>query len=815
MPDNNFVNIMLISGNINYFNRIIKKYDTLAEYQALGSYYITTVNFDPGNNLQTTLVLGTSGVNALTYDCNYLLVYTTTNNTTTIQQRWWVMDQKRTRAGQYTLSLKRDVIADFYDIVTEAPCFIEKATIRDNSNPLIFNKEDMTLNQIKKNETFLKDETNVAWLVGYIARNYTGETFSSNYDARFDYDSDTLPYTAGTYSCVNNVSIDLDVYIDFIDGVYYLQKNYISFNNAKFSSFTAHPGNVIKSPGSVTNYPYQAKRGVGNSPIIPNPVAICNAVGGQMVINKASIETAFRTTTGTVSEDDYEEIINLNGKIYKDTSVTPAKYYRINVLSSILHTIWRVTSDTAFGVAIDTSIKKPVQQNIVDLTGGYDSAAGYTKMNISEATLNVSFTEIFPEGYTISISNTRNRLNDAPYDMFCIPYPATGYIKAITSWTSTSVYSYIPIMRSSSMHVAEIIASHLGPNDYLYDIQILPYCPMRNLMGSFELGSENFEQCLNLIALTENKDYDKVIATQNSNPVNVIFWSTTSTRSIDIFHNISIQNAKIENETKMFRLVSPNYCGMFEFSPAMNGGVNYFHVDLTYKPYQPYIHVNPNFKSLYGDDFYDNRGLICGGDFSIALVDDKWANFQINNKNYQLIFDREVQSLEFTRRQERVKELIGGFSGIAQGAASGAAAGGVYGAAAGAALSTVGGVIDIAMSEAQYKENLSLKKDLYNYNLGNIQALPNSLVKSMSLNANYKYWPFLEEYECTDIEKEALVKKLKYDGMTVMVIGKMSDYIVEDEETFIKGQIIRLENLPEASDVAYEIYNEIKRGVFI
>ena len=51
--------------------------------------------------------------------------------------------------------------------------------------------------------------------------------------------------------------------------------------------------------------------------------------------------------------------------------------------------------------------------------------------------------------------------------------------------------------------------------------------------------------------------------------------------------------------------------------------------------------------------------------------------------------------------------------------------------------------------------------------------------------------------------------------MTVMKIGKISDYLAAEEETFIKGQMIRLTNLPEAADVAYEIYNEIKRGVFI
>ena len=48
--------------------------------------------------------------------------------------------------------------------------FIEKATL-DPDNPLIFNSENMSYNQIKQSETLLKDGTECAWIVGYMARN--------------------------------------------------------------------------------------------------------------------------------------------------------------------------------------------------------------------------------------------------------------------------------------------------------------------------------------------------------------------------------------------------------------------------------------------------------------------------------------------------------------------------------------------------------------------------------------------------------------------------------------------------------------------
>ena len=84
------------------------------------------------------------------------------------------------------------------------------------------------------------------------------------------------------------------------------------------------------------------------------------------------------------------------------------------------------------------------------------------------------------------------------------------------------------------------------------------------------------------------------------------------------------EELKVANECDMYRLVSPNFSGQFEFSLAKNGGsISKINVDCTFKPYTPYLHLNPDFGGLYGQDFNDARGLICGGDFSIARVTDQ------------------------------------------------------------------------------------------------------------------------------------------------------------------------------------------------
>jgi hypothetical protein len=115
--------------------------------------------------------------------------------------------------------------------------------------------------------------------------------------------------------------------------------------------------------------------------------------------------------------------------------------------------------------------------------------------------------------------------------------------------------------------------------------------------------------------------------------------------------------------------------------------------------------------------------------------------------------------------------------------------------------------------EEDIMDGESWNMEIETYNLGNIQALPNTLTKVTTLTENFKIFPFLEFYDCTDIEKEALRNKIKYNGMIVMRIGKIEDYR-DGEEHFVSGQLIRLEGINEDSHVIAEIANEIKEGAY-
>ena len=195
------------------------------------------------------------------------------------------------------------------------------------------------------------------------------------------------------------------------------------------------------------------------------------------------------------------------------------------------------------------------------------------------------------------------------------------------------------------------------------------------------------------------------------------------------------------------------------------------------------------------------------------------------------MFDRQIKNLDVNNsvamQQAEFQSVAGAFTGGIGGAVSGAlvgAKGGGYGALAGGLIGGVGGLamgvgggaLDVENLKKLQGEARSYAIDMYNYNLQNIQAIPTSITKTTALTYNTRIWPFIEYHTCTNIEKQAFRDKLRYNGMTVMTIGKLSDYeTTSGEKQFFIGDIVRLPDLVDDNHMATEIYNEIKKGVYI
>ena len=162
--------------------------------------------------------------------------------------------------------------------------------------------------------------------------------------------------------------------------------------------------------------------------------------------------------------------------------------------------------------------------------------------------------------------------------------------------------------------------------------------------------------------------------------------------------------------------------------------------------------------------------------------------------------------------------ILSPITGGATIAAAGGQFGGMPGAIGGAIGGAVGGLatsaLDYANTIKMMKENRQYSIDMYGYNLQNIQAVPTSLTKTSALTYNTRVWPFIEYYTCTDAERNALKDKIKYNGMTIMKIGKLTDYSL-GEDKFYKGQLIRLSDVRIDGHMAFEIYNELNKGVYL
>lgn len=843
----------------NYYNRIVKKEDTLNAYlDYLIGNPIQKVNFVPNDYINTTQIINWNDQHP-----DYLLAVTEEGK---IDSRWFVVSTDRTRNGQLLLTLHRDLVVDFYDQTINAPCFIEKATVSDD-DPAIFNNENMSFNQILTNSTPLMDETQSPWLVGYFAKNTTIEDLDINYESDLvpDYlvsslnDLPFYQYLNKTYTNFGDVAIDViarggstsnrTLYMNSFNRFGAVNppakaKNYTVENGFAYITegtseenrtgyFAQMLGYIDKTPLTGSEVQTGSTGGIVNIPIYISAAKrftpyLVNAIPST---TWSTIDEQVRIYTGNINTSEINQYVN---KIVKLTS---GKYYKVLLRTEGAASDFSAPIPAYNIPNIDRIVRNAYnsamngyKKNEPTISAGMSASVNATGTSANDFVCTIrtsasSKATLYLEEITdtrlsakLNTAPTHLHLTDAPYDMFCMPYSDD-----VTIHTKDGDFKSNKIL---SFAVMNAIAEKYGGSTNLYDIQLLPYCPLRNYIS----GTKRLDLTLASSLSTGVDQYYYVLDETGVAKLGVFMYCGSSQDTFDINYRIPITNYKIQSECDMYRLCSPNYSSIFEFNAAKNRGVEKFNVDFSYKPFTPYIHLNPNFKAtgLYGLDRNEPRGLICGGDFSISMVNDQFATYELQNKNYQLSFQRQIENMEVKNDIQRTQDMVSIFTGALTGAGGGAALGMMVGGPIGAAVGGVGGALasvgggvgDYLLNEKLRNEALDYTKDQFGYQLGNIQALPNTIAKVTTFNPNNKIFPVLEYYTCTDIEKEALENKIKYNGMTVMRISTIQNFRKVDK-TYIKGKIIRFAGdnvnleLDEDSHIANAIANEIYQGVYI
>lgn len=789
--------ILLLKGYNNYFNRIVKKESSITDYKTASTSYLEygNVNFEPNDGIFTSLIVGgdtqkkTETVNGqevekiLDFESGGSPDYLIVHNNVTISSRWFVVECVRVRAGQYQLSLKRDVLADFYDDIKNAPCFIEKGTIDDLNNYLLYNSENYAVNQIKTSENLIKDLSGVPWVVGYIARSLAAEPVEGNFGT---IQLNSSGVASGSLTTINN--------------------NYTNFWLTDNSGQTVYAeGNSGDNKFNYTFDTYSKLLTYSiNLPSLPNgtPVLRYSAVAPDDVSGD-NYSVGISNTRAHLSDAPYDMFCIPFGEISLNTA--------------------GVTTDKAAALEIAFEMSKDLGSNLYDIQllpyCPRQDLIGAGKIYEVLGTTSVDYNYIYSGSTIKSIiiwcTKSTDGFTAAAQNEMEVSRETDSVLKT-KSITSTNA-RVITANDYSKVSITDDTIKNLG------NVTVTGITVSKDSYNAASSGIRSFEYN-EVTGYIMGEIYTQFPTGTSTG------WNATITFTYNDYVNQKYLDYKISNECDLYRLVSPNYNGQFEWSIAKStGSATFFNIDFTYKPFQPYIHVMPNFTKLYGQDFDDARGLICGGDFSLPITNDAWTEYQIQNKTYQEMFDRQIKNMDvkFSIASEKqtwatgtqaIEDVFNMADAVKSGYQNGGVAGALYnGIKQGTktALNLQTGWLNSDWNARANAEAHSYAYDMFNYGLQNVQALPYSLSKVSAYNANNKLFPMVEYYTCSAREKQAFKDKLKYNGMSVNAIGKISDYVKSGELRFIKGQLIRLDSIADDSHVANEIYNEVNKGFYI
>lgn len=820
-PQGQSFNTLVITGDQ---STVTLTYNDLPDNGIISKTFLITKGWDPTD----TVVYGIQ-FNAASPDAfNGLLIFSDYVNQCPVKQSWFVLEGDETRKGQFNFSLRRDLVSDDMTAVRTSISNIERCTLTSD-NPLIYNHEPFYFNQVKKDEIFLYDRTACPWIVGYLSASKSdgslpdpiGDTFalSKNYDismASINHDEwEYFTLATGNRAVMANV----DIYAAQFSGLYQTGFLYLDIGCAYFHQ-DKYGSNTESNLGYWDAWPdYTFEYSKDNF----NKMKDSNRSSWINWANLTSLYVNARTDVLTNTEKLNLESLNGKKILFQD-GIYEITFKPYSNATGVL----QGSSNTL----LSNELKSYLQSHI---SGNFH--------NFNDVKFNLSYT--FYDFYikkidetntlTYIIPSTTNKLSDAPYRMFCMPYPnATADARGFMIG-HTSIKKEINLAVVQNIIENTITGSSTGA-DTLYDIQILPYCPIEFASYTDVYGIGNVSDQIMVTvpsSYISGVDYTDITYTDSNNNTSVvgkIFFPKESSFNFTINrtygkgdgpydvlnYKFPITNLKVQNETEFARFCSPNYASAYDFSPAKNNGLNAINVLCTYKPYNPFILVTPEYGGLYGRTFNDSRGLILEGDFSLPIVNSHWTQYELNNKTYQQSFNREIKNMdvEFNiQRQEQLFNAIAGtVKGGAQGAAAGAMVGGGYGAIAGAVIGTttsaIGGALDYNNMMKRQSEAIDYKFDMYNYALQNIKALPTTLTKTSSLNANSKYVPFIELYSATDAEKAILNDFIKYNGMTAGYTGQIN------MSGYVQGNIIRYTGSLGEYEL-FELNKELMKGVYL
>lgn len=351
-------------------------------------------------------------------------------------------------------------------------------------SPFIYNDEGMAFNEIKKSQTLLKDKTNTPWIVGYVSS-----------------DTDFEDYVIGktessrSYPEVSSLGLILKDISDPGQGAQakVFTKGWVYAKIAGPSSSSPMiAGSVLTDAyrpdmnwgGTIFNVSKEAN--LYSSKIPGTDVqAYTNAAAAleeAISAQRGTLAQAFRDHFNYITAAEGATILSLNNSIVY--SVVTNKYYQLKINATSAE--GQTTIDYPFDYLTPDDdaqlyyLMKTMISNVANVDG-FSMYNGDRSIPFSRAATvyDISLAEVAVGGQIRThIPNSRNHLVDAPYDMFALPFNNDNLALA--------------------RQLVVEAPSGEGQKKLIYDVQILPFCPIREYVDN------------SLTNMTVNVDYSQI-----------------------------------------------------------------------------------------------------------------------------------------------------------------------------------------------------------------------------------------------------------------------------------------------------------------
>lgn len=812
-----------------YYTRRIKLYNTISEY---ADYVITTynnINFIYNDGVNTTQILNYNPAQYDNQEPTYVLIQ---DYDTGELSRWFVINSIRTRKGQYQLSLHRDLIADNIDNVLSATTYVERGYCDDILDPAFYNEESILIDKPLNSVYELRDDSQAAWLVAYVAG--TNSAISKEKIDDKTWEDTTVNYTTGQIIYQYEDTTNYDSFSSFWKaklGISDINSSVIDTNVPSYATFHVHTVQDTGGSWEFSRYIYRHYSVDINESRLVNSLYVSFSSSGarpdwEWVYSGDDIlpDTGhFYTPDALTALNDITQSFP-SSDLLRLKSI-PSGYYMINGVTYYL------SSEDGYDVTKrrwPSDLDNSNSPQLMSILNNY-----FHFPNIDEGSISKSLGAYL---YTISrqyrltpsptlststfkISKSRNTGNS--YDILCTPINVRG---DRTIYCNGKTYT-----ADNAINLYKAFSQYWGTSP-VYDVQILPFCPVSYITP---YATDESQLRFNVKNMTAERDYT---LTEEGIPV---FYINTTDREFEINRvwraNNNIDSITFPNwstiggsymKTKYmaadYKLYSPNFNSEYVIPLMKNGGLNRIHVDMTCLPNQPWIRVRPVWEGLNGINYDDAKGLILGGSYSLTQLTNAWTEYQYTNINYQNIQDSTIQyqqaQYDITNQKNLISGALNTVSSTISGAVGGALVGGIPGAIAGGLASagaSIGGLVaDQYYDKKSQQLTIDYSQEQFALQTGNVKAQTSTISRLTAVNSNFKYFPQLLVYVANDKDIDALDAKWENCGMSIGRIGKLINYLNEGKNQFVKGKLIRNDNMHYSFDYYNAIGQEVAQGFF-